>query len=465
MNLQSKTEMTDDLSVHKKVGMRTKTNNFKRWYNAGLLSNVDEDFTNEVQNYWLKHYGKAIDPYLHIASMNLTGKKETRLIPQSIMRKEILPVFNDYDKSLFYGDKNIYDMVIDPPRSVETVLRNINGNYFDATHESINLKSATEIILDHDRDLIIKTSQTNNGVGIEKITIRGSNIYFNDEIVTLKDLEEKYEENFMVQNVLEQHPNMAAPHPASVNSLRMVTFRWKNEIRHLLTFARFGSDNDIRDNGDVDTSPRVGVKDSGEFDKIGVSQNGQTFTHHPTTGFCFADLEPIPNFDEFKQFVIECHKKILHLNFASWDIVVGIDGKPVFLEVNFGGSTSFYQLASRRSIFGDLTDEVLEHVRDELQKKEPVLMYRHRRQIAEREARKRERELKRHKSTIAKLKEDSNKLKRENHRLTQQLKNHEKEIAKLTSDYRKQKRRYRKIKNSKSYRYTRPLRKLLKVLK
>src|SRR5690625_5839481 len=105
----------------------------------------------------------------------------------------------------------------------------------------------------------------------------------------------------------------------------LISFRWKNEIRHLLTFARFGSDNDIRDNGDVDTSPRVGVKDSGEFDKIGVSQNGQTFTHHPTTGFCFADLEPIPNFDEFKQFVIECHKKILHLNFASYDIVVGID--------------------------------------------------------------------------------------------------------------------------------------------
>ena len=64
-------------------------------------------------------------------------------------------------------------------------------------------------------------------------------------------------------------------------------------------------------------------------------------------------------------------------------IIVGVDGKPMFLEVNFGGSTSFYQLATRQSIFGDLTEEVLAHVKNELENKEPVLMYRHRRKIAE----------------------------------------------------------------------------------
>src|SRR5690625_7483476 len=101
----------------------------------------------------------------------------------------------------------------------------------------------------------------------------------------------------------------------------------------------------------------LGLSDSGEFYNIGLNNNGENFTHHPTTGFCFADLDPIPNFDEFKQFVIDCHKKILHLNLASWDIVVGVDGKPIFLEVNFAGLTSFYQLAARKPIFGDLTEE------------------------------------------------------------------------------------------------------------
>ncbi|MBU5594374.1 hypothetical protein KQI76_04280 [Amphibacillus sp. MSJ-3] len=465
------TETIKDLSVYSDLGINTKTNNFIKWYNNGLFNDVDENFVTEVQDYWLKNYNKKINPYIHIAFMNLTGRKDTRLIPQDIMRKEILPVFNDYDKSPFYGDKNLYDIVINPARSVETVLRNINGNYFDTNHESISFAKANDILLSHDRELIIKPSQTNNGTGIEKIRIEGQHIYFKGETVSFKYLEEVYEENFMIQKVIQQHPNMAAPHPASVNTLRMVTFRWKNEIKLLLTFARFGSGEDIRDNGDVDTSPRIAVSDSGEFSKIGLSQNGQTFTHHPTTGFCFADLEPIPNFDEFKQFVIDCHKKILHLNFASWDIVIGEDGKPIFLEVNFGGSTSFYQLVTQKPIFGDLTEEVLEYVSAELQRKEPVLMLRHRRQIAEREAKRQEREMKkkdrelsRRKQTIKELEEKNKKLKKQRRVLKEKLEAKENELKRAKKKHSKEVKilneKYKKIINSKSYRYTRPLRKL-----
>ena len=36
-------------------------------------------------------------------------------------------------------------------------------------HNSINSSEATEILLNHDRDLIIKPSQTNNGTGIKKL--------------------------------------------------------------------------------------------------------------------------------------------------------------------------------------------------------------------------------------------------------------------------------------------------------
>ena len=467
--MNKETNANEHLTQYNRMSINTKTNNFKKWYNSGLFDDVDKDFVDEIQEYWMSHYNKEIDPYIHIAFMNLTGVQDTRLIPQTIMRREILPVFNDYDKSLFYGDKNIYDIVIDPPRSVETLIRNINGNYFDMEHNSIDSSKAIEILLSQDRDLIIKPSQTNNGTGIKKVTIKDNCIYFDDEIVTFNYLEDLYEENFMIQKIAQQHPNIAAPHPASINTLRMVTFRWKNEIHHLLTFARFGSNNDIRDNGDVETSPRIGVTDSGEFFKVGVSQNGQTFTHHPSTGYCFADLEPIPNFDEFKQFVIDCHKRILHLNFASWDIIVGVDGKPIFLEVNFGGSTSFYQLATRQSIFGDLTEEVLAHVSNELKRKEPVLMYRHRRKIAEREAKKKEKELAQNKKMIVELKQKNKSLTKQRQDLREQLKKQEEKLNKLNNNYEKEvkklKQKYSNIKNSKSYRYTKPLRKVLKLFK
>src|SRR5699024_6601521 len=56
---------------------------------------------------------------------------------------------------------------------------------------------------------------------------------------------------------------------------------------------------------------------------------------------------------------------ILHHDFVSWDIVVGNDGLPVFLEANFRGGTWFYQLLSEKPLFGDLTEEILEYMHKE----------------------------------------------------------------------------------------------------
>src|SRR5699024_3024098 len=157
---------------------------------------------------------------------------------------------------------------------------------------------------------------------IETLIIQDKKINIDEIIVTMHIINKIYKKDFIIQKALKQHPNMAAPHPSSVNTLRMVTFRWKNEIRYLLAFARFGSNDDIRDNASVGISPRLGITDAGNFLDVAISQNGQTYTHHPTTGFCFADLEPIPNYDEFKQFVIDRHKEFFHLDFVSWDIAV-----------------------------------------------------------------------------------------------------------------------------------------------
>src|SRR5699024_12503680 len=67
-----------------------------------------------------------------------------------------------------------------------------------------------------------------------------------------------------------------------------------------------------------------------------------------STNFSFKDNEiQIPNYKYFKQFVEELHKNILHHDYVSWDIAVGHDGQPVFIEPNFRGTTWRYQLASQ----------------------------------------------------------------------------------------------------------------------
>src|SRR5699024_4085730 len=112
----------------------------------------------------------------------------------------------------------------------------------------------------------------------------------------------------------------------------------------------------------------------------------------------------------------------------------------------------------------------------ELQRKEPVLMLRHRRQIAEREAKRQERankkkdqELIRRKQAITELEQKNKKLRKQRRVLKQQLSDQEEEINQIKKEHRKEtkqlKQQYKNIVNSKSYRYTRPLRKISNWLK
>src|SRR5690625_2446274 len=82
-SLEEQTHLTTkEKQTFNNIGnINTKKKGFKRYYNAGLLDNIDEIFIEEVQDYWKKHYKKEIDPLLNLAFMNLTGNKDPRIIP------------------------------------------------------------------------------------------------------------------------------------------------------------------------------------------------------------------------------------------------------------------------------------------------------------------------------------------------------------------------------------------------
>ncbi|WP_160112518.1 sugar-transfer associated ATP-grasp domain-containing protein [Salicibibacter kimchii] len=411
--MTNKKAMPKDLTVYQDLGIKTDSHPFKSCLNAGLLNDVDEFFVKEVQEYWKRNYGKSVDPVLNIAFMNLTGIKDNRITPRQVLRKKILPLFNDYDMSIGYKDKNLYDVMINPTRSPKTVLKNINGNYFDTNNNSVDTASANKLLLEHNSDLIIKPSRTNNGKRIVKLKVEDENIYLDGEDVTIHHLEEMYAKNFIVQEAIEQHSSMAVPHPSSVNTLRLYTFRWKQGIKYLPSFARFGGNNHINDNTGTG-GLCLGITDTGKFLNVAVDDDMRTYTHHPTTGYCFADLNPIPNFDEVKQFVKDCHKNILHLDVISWDIAISSDGKPIFIEANFSGPLWLGQFITQQPPFGDFTEEVLQHVSDKLKTIQPKLMKKDR--------------LKKQKKEMKETRGQVDELKAQNKELKEMLKKKDKEL-------------------------------------
>lgn len=347
------------------VGINVKSNHFKRYLKSGLLNKIDESLVREVQKYWRINYGKEIDPALHLAFHNLTGEKELKIIPPKEMWHEIIPYFNDMRIRVGYSDKNIYDILICNTNSVETVLKRVRGNYFRKDNRPVDRQEINSILLDCQCNMIIKPSNTDNGVDVKTLSLsdgKGLILEGYENKIGLDELEQFYGPNFIIQETIVQHPVMAAPHPPSVNTLRMVTLRWNNEIKHLLTFARFGCHGKSTDNAGTG-GLCVGITETGEFMKTAVDKDAIIYSHHPTTNYHFDGKARVPNFEYFKEFVVSLHKDILHHDFVSWDIAVGMDGQPIFLEANYRGATWLYQLACQRSLFGELTEEILQHIR------------------------------------------------------------------------------------------------------
>ncbi|MFA1821441.1 sugar-transfer associated ATP-grasp domain-containing protein [Virgibacillus oceani] len=447
--------------LYQDLGFKTKSKHFKRYLNAGLLNDIDKPYIEETQRYWQNHYGQMIEPSLNMAFMNLTGKKGTKIIPGTVMWDEIIPFFNDLSITPGYRDKNIYDILMKTPRSVSTVLKCVRKHYFDSSNSNIDELNAKEKLLAY-KSLIIKPSNNNNGVGIEKLIIKNNQILLNGQVVTINDLANIYDSNFIVQEVIKQHSIMAAPHPSSVNSLRMVTFRWKGNIHHLLTFARFGANNDVKDNAGTG-GVCLGVTDTGCFLDLAIDEKTQTYTHHPTTNFCFAELDQIPNFEEFKDFVITSHKDIIHHDFISWDVAVGEDGRPIFIEANFAGATWLYQLAAQKPIFGELTDEVLHYVANEKERISfsYIQQLKNRDKAIKRQDKKivkMEEEVSNYNSAEIILRKKLSKIKKKNKKLEHSLKDNEKKLEEINMQY-------NNLKNSKTFRYTQPVRTIISKFK
>src|SRR5699024_8560310 len=181
-------------------------------------------------------------------------------------------------------------------------------------------------------------------------------------------------------------------------------------------------------------------------------------------------------YENFKEYVKDLHKKFIHIDIIAWDIAVGLDGKPIVLECNFAGSTEFYQLVTQKSFFGDLTEEVLQYVIDEKKKRKPALMKKHRPKFKIRrkqlnklkkeliqyindEKKKRKQTLKKkHKPKYKIRRKQLNKFKNENEKLKKQIKIQKNKIKNMEKQY-------QNMVNSKSFKLTKPLRKISQKLK
>nr|WP_255561607.1 sugar-transfer associated ATP-grasp domain-containing protein [Pseudohoeflea sp. DP4N28-3] len=322
-----------------------------------------QDFLKDIDRYWRAHFGHEVTRVWHLAFARGTGLQDVRFIPAQIYADAILPHLNDLPLRPAYRDKNLSDVLVKTDRRPSTPLRRIQGSYFSGTTVLQRQDILSHLAALEGRPLIIKGSRTDNGVGIRSLSIVAGKPVIDGQTCGLSDLEQLYGTDYLIQERIIQHDQIAAIHPQSLNTLRIVTLRWQGRIHKLVSFLRVGCNGQVTDNlsrGGLG----CGIDADGRFREIAFDFCGNGYRAHPNTGYVFATAPPVPGHAAACQFACDLHRQVFHFDLISWDIAISASGEPVFLEMNFRGPSDSYQLTSGQPLFGALTAEVLEAVRD-----------------------------------------------------------------------------------------------------
>ncbi|WP_292726358.1 sugar-transfer associated ATP-grasp domain-containing protein [Microbacterium sp. UBA837] len=135
----------------------------------------------------------------------------------------------------------------------------------------------------------------------------------------------------LAEEVITQHPDLAAFCPGTVNTTRVTTF-FDGERTHILAMAqKFGR-------GQVSDQMSFGgfysmLDDDGRAVGAGYDSHGNVHELHPDTGRRISDFT-LPMLGEVKTFIDEVARVVPTVRYVGWDVVVTPAG-PVLVEGNW----------------------------------------------------------------------------------------------------------------------------------
>lgn len=148
-----------------------------------------------------------------------------------------------------------------------------------------------------------------------------------DELISNKS-------TWIVEDLIEQAPEMGQFNQSSVNSVRIPTFLTLGGVKIFGTFMRIGRNGSVVDNaGAGGIFVRID-EETGQVISDGYTEKGDVYAQHPDSGIKFKGFI-IPKWDELRKLSIECHEKLPTHKYIGWDFALTRNGW-VMLEGNWG---------------------------------------------------------------------------------------------------------------------------------
>lgn len=284
---------------------------------------------------------------------HVNGMFSEKYISNDLFRSIIEPRLNSRKFKFAWADKNMADKIIPKEFTARTILHNMNGQYYDHLYNPISIETAFGI-LEKERDYVIKKAiETASGKGVFHITNA-------DEMRKAIDLMKG--SDFIVQERINQHPQLKFFNETSVNIVRVITLCLADRSPVVLSGTlRVGAKGYFTDNF-IDEKYRgmtvVGVKHNGQLMDKAYFASGERNREFEKL---IAEKE-IPDYSKMCELVIKLHKSLPYFGIVGWDVTIDDHSNIKILEYNINAIGILYYQYAHGALFGDYTEDVLKQV-------------------------------------------------------------------------------------------------------
>ena len=159
---------------------------------------------------------------------------------------------------------------------------------------------------------------------------------------------------WILEELIAQHPYMAAVHPQSVNTVRITTMRLKDRVEIVHPFVKFGRGGSVVDNGGSGGLLLAVDAETGRCGQYAYTEGGESFDAHPDTGVCFGEM-CMPRWQEAVALVRHLADRIPENRWTGWDLALTDDGW-VLVEGNSHGAMVGWQLTLGKGFRTEMND-------------------------------------------------------------------------------------------------------------
>lgn len=338
-------------SLREKLWYEEDINSIKNKLAQCEVSPLSKAQKDEIKEYWKALTGRIIPTYWHEYFYSRNGYYSVRYVPTCLYHSSIVYRLNSRPLTMAYTDKNTYDSYFVDILRPQTIIRNINGYFFD-DKKSITKKEAIDRCRDL-KDAVIKPSMIGMwGTGVRIVTAENGMIKENESI---EDLFNQYNSNFIIQKKVEQHEGISSLNPTSLNTLRILSYRSGDEVTILYAVMRIGRKGRMVDNetagginADIDLI-------SGRIRDCAYGTPAEKRIEKTDVGTILKGFS-VPSFNETLSLVKELHLRLPYFHLVGWDFGIDSDGRPVMIEWNRCPDLS---QTAHGPAFGDLTEEII----------------------------------------------------------------------------------------------------------